>query len=83
MAHRANRVTDFMGDAGGQPAQCSEFRLLNFFRQHAGVFEENQHRVAAAFPQRRELGVDHAVSIGGDKRRLRLAEFFRVPPPGF
>ena len=42
MAHRADGIADFMGDAGGQPAERGKLALLHALGHEAGVLEKDQ-----------------------------------------
>ena len=56
VAHGADRVADLVRDAGGQPAQRRELRLLDAVRERAGVFQEDQHRRGFAAPSGAKCG---------------------------
>ncbi|MNL87937.1 hypothetical protein D3C87_2173710 [compost metagenome] len=45
MTDGAQRIADFMGDAGGQTAQACELQLLGLLCDVGKVFEEDQRLV--------------------------------------
>ena len=82
VAHGADRIADLVGDAGGQPAECGELRLLHLLRQHPGILEEDQHRAVLAALQRRDVGVDLHAAVRRNEGG-QLAARVVAAAPGF
>ena len=83
MTHRANRVADFMRNAGAQPPQRRQFRLLDALIHQAGVFEENEHGSAplSLLAERSEMRGHVQYIAGSGDRKLRMRRLFRVGTP--
>ncbi|MNN26840.1 hypothetical protein D3C81_1403580 [compost metagenome] len=59
MADGAERIADFMGDAGGQAAEGSQLELLCLLGEFRDVLEKDQDIALALTPQRDEAGLQH------------------------
>nr|GFC98716.1 hypothetical protein [Tanacetum cinerariifolium] len=69
MADGAQWVTDLVGDAGCQPAQCGKLELLGLLGDLRKVIEKHQGVPVAATGQSNETRAQH----GADRRRGHAA----------
>jgi hypothetical protein len=70
MADRAQRIADFMGDAGGESAERGEFQLLGLLGDLREIFEKDQGLLIGALIESDEAGLQ-LQTIAGDFQALR------------
>ncbi len=63
VAHRTDRIANFVRDAGAEPAQCSQLRLLDLFGQQARVLEKDEDRRRSVGAQGREVCPDDTRAV--------------------
>ncbi len=80
VAHRADRVSDLVGDARRQPAERRELGLLDALGDRAGVGEEGDHGTGAVAAERGEMRLELAAAVGGDQRGIGQRHTARAPP---
>ena len=81
VAHGADGIADLVRDAGGQPAERRELRLLDLRREQLGVLEEHDDRRGLGAAERREMRLDHVAAVGRDeglRRRGRRRRALRA-----
>ena len=66
VAHRADRIADLVRDAGAEPAERGELRLLDALGDQRRVLEEDQRRALAAAVERDEVRLHQAAAVGGE-----------------
>ena len=81
VAHRADRVADLVRDAGAEPAERGELRLLHALDDQRRVLEEDQRRSLAAAVERHEVRLDQAAAVGGEQRQRAELPVVRVAAP--
>ena len=81
MAHRADRVADLVRDAGAEPAERRELRLLHALDDQRGVLEEYQRRPLAAAVERDEMRLDQAAAVGGEHGQRAELPVVGAPAP--
>ncbi len=67
MAHGADRIANFMRDAGAQAPEGGELRLLHALRDQRGVFQEDQRRALAVLVECHEMRLHQAAAIRGQQ----------------
>src|SRR5579872_6685594 len=78
VAHGTDRITDLVRDAGAQPAQGRELRLLHFRRDEARVLQEDEHGRGRGGAERREMRADDLRAVGADKGLLQRRKDARI-----
>ncbi|MCE3286373.1 MAG: hypothetical protein K0R70_2629, partial [Steroidobacteraceae bacterium] len=73
VAHRADRIADFVRDARAQPPERGELRLLCAFGDDARVLQEHQRGSAADLGQRDEVRPDRRAAVGAHDLAIDVA----------
>ena len=74
MAHRADRVPDFVCDAGAEATQGRQLRLLHPCIEYARVLDKDKNRTAAIAPpaERCQVRCNACARTLIDQRKLRV-----------
>jgi len=70
-------------DAGAQPSQRRQLRLLRAIGNDTGVFQKDQHRTGPALRECHEVWPDHGTAIGAYDFTHVVTPARRLLAPGF